>query len=229
MLIKMQVNNVKDVQVNGKWIKSWVESELGNKTQFNTRASICYRGMMVRCNPLDKTGSLSSYEGCSSLFRDFQEFTEWCQTQYGYMYREENGKFWQLDKDLYSIGNRLYSPETCLFVPQRINCLFTNQRQKKYDLPLGIIYKVKTDVMTKERSRPYESRCNNSKGRQLSGGFYADPIEAHFSYLTMKIKVVEGIIMEGDFADHKKLLGFLECRIDNLKQHLNNKIQLLDF
>lgn len=43
-----------------------------------------------------------------------------------------------LDKDILYPGNKEYSPEKCLLVPQRINMLFMNKPNKR-GLPNGII------------------------------------------------------------------------------------------
>ena len=43
-----------------------------------------------------------------------------------------------MDKDILVKGNKIYSPDTCLLVPQRINMLFLHHRPNKYGLPEGI-------------------------------------------------------------------------------------------
>lgn len=43
-----------------------------------------------------------------------------------------------LDKDILFNGNRIYLPDTCLIVPQRINMMFM-KKPNKYNLPNGII------------------------------------------------------------------------------------------
>lgn len=42
-----------------------------------------------------------------------------------------------IDKDILYKNNRVYSPDTCLLVPQRINMLFLH-RPNKYNLPNGV-------------------------------------------------------------------------------------------
>ena len=42
-----------------------------------------------------------------------------------------------IDKDILYKNNRIYSPKTCLLVPQRINMLFMH-KPNKYGLPNGI-------------------------------------------------------------------------------------------
>lgn len=62
----------------------------------------------------------------------FQTFAEW------YKEREYDidGRL-HLDKDIKIPGNTVYSPETCILVPQVINALFIN-KQNKRGLPNGI-------------------------------------------------------------------------------------------
>ena len=42
-----------------------------------------------------------------------------------------------LDKDILHKGNKVYAPENCLIVPQRINMLFSH-KPNKYGLPNGV-------------------------------------------------------------------------------------------
>ena len=46
----------------------------------------------------------------------------------------------QLDKDLLIPGSKLYSPDTCLFIPQKINKLLTDRAGKRGFLPQGVTY-----------------------------------------------------------------------------------------
>ena len=62
----------------------------------------------------------------------YQTFAEWY----------ENNKYnveerLHLDKDILIPGNKIYSPETCILVPQRINLLFMNKSNSQ-GLPNGI-------------------------------------------------------------------------------------------
>lgn len=186
----MQICNVEDVKINDKWIKSWVTHESGNRIQSHTRSSILYRALDARC----KVGGYvqrnhPTYLGCKNLFQGYQQFTEWCQTQYGYMNTQTNGKFWSLDKDIYALNNKAYSPETCIFIPQYANCLFTNQTNKQFDLPLGVIYKVRTEVMIKERSKPYEvSLMKQGVVMGKVNNFLLDSSQTHWKLILLTSK-----------------------------------------
>ena len=45
---------------------------------------------------------------------------------------------WDLDKDIILKGNRIYSPETCAFVPNELNLLFTKNKARRGDYPIGV-------------------------------------------------------------------------------------------
>lgn len=52
-------------------------------------------------------------------------------------YNSETMQGWHLDKDILVEGSKIYSPETCAFVPRVINNLFI-KRQNKSGCPVGV-------------------------------------------------------------------------------------------
>jgi hypothetical protein len=56
-------------------------------------------------------------------WHNFQSFAAWCLTQKGF-----EDKHFEIDKDFMYDGNRLYSPDTCCFIPGVINSFFLNGR-----------------------------------------------------------------------------------------------------
>lgn len=69
----------------------------------------------------------------SKLWHDYQNFAEWFnENKY-----EVDGRL-HIDKDILYPGNKIYCPDTCLLVPQRINMLFLNKPNKR-GLPNGIV------------------------------------------------------------------------------------------
>ena len=66
-------------------------------------------------------------------FLDYSKFYAWCENQTGH-----NHNTWCLDKDILVKGNKIYSPETCCFVPHEINTLILNCKKSRGSLPVGV-------------------------------------------------------------------------------------------
>lgn len=98
------------------------------KTQ---KGYLSWHGMLRRCY---ENGGLKGYEDCSVCdeWLRFSNFKKWFDNNYVEGY--------QLDKDILVKGNKVYSPETCCFVPPRINVLFTQRKKKANNLPTGVYY-----------------------------------------------------------------------------------------
>ena len=47
-------------------------------------------------------------------------------------------KGWELDKDILVKGNKLYSKETCCFVPAEVNLLLTKSDKSRGEWPIGV-------------------------------------------------------------------------------------------
>lgn len=75
------------------------------------------------------------YDSCivCDEWHDFQTFSKWYNEN---IYKVNNERM-HIDKDIICRNSRIYSPETCLIVPQRINMLFVEKR-KYSDLPTGV-------------------------------------------------------------------------------------------
>lgn len=96
--------------------------------------------MLQRCYDLKLHKRNPSYEGCTVYkpWLNFQNFAKWVVENYVEGY--------QLDKDLLFKGNKIYSPETCCFIPQEINlALIKPMNQREY--PLGV-YKHRDKFVT---------------------------------------------------------------------------------
>lgn len=151
-----------------------------------------------------------TYAGCSVGFTDFQAFAMWAVQQYGYDLRDGDGRWYELDKDLLRPGNKVYSPELCLFVPKRINNLFIDSGAIRGEYPTGV-------SLCKGRDK-YQASCQDQTGR-FSGyiGKFNTPEEAHIAYLARKLDIVEYIYYrEADVIPHEKLRAALLRHINEL-------------
>lgn len=105
----------------------------------------CWQNMLERCY-CDKLQELhlTYFDKCTVCeeWHNYQNFAEW-HKEHKYSLNERL----HLDKDIKYPGNTIYSSETCLLVPQRINMLFMNKSNQR-GLPNGII-KCKSGYLAK--------------------------------------------------------------------------------
>jgi len=94
-----------------------------HKGSKSSRAYKLWSDIFTRCYG----GGNLPYMGCSidPQWYNFQEFAEWCAWQRGF---ELN---WHLDKDILTPGNRIYSAQTCVFVPREMNNFYVNTDNAK--------------------------------------------------------------------------------------------------
>ena len=93
--------------------------------------------MLTRCYGKKAKLKLPSYEDCtaSTNFKYFPYFKDWCSKQIGF-----GDEGWQLDKDILVKGNKIYSEDTCCFVPAEINSVFIKCDRSRGEYPLGVNY-----------------------------------------------------------------------------------------
>jgi len=93
---------------------------------------ICWYGMMCRCYSKNDKYTQKAYLDCSVCdeWHNYQIFSKW--------FEENYIEGFQLDKDILVKGNKVYSPETCCFVPNKINRMFIKKINKNSDLPVGV-------------------------------------------------------------------------------------------
>ena len=93
--------------------------------------------MLTRCYGKKAKLKLPSYEDCtaSTNFKYFPYFKDWCSKQIGF-----GNEGWQLDKDILVKGNKIYSEDTCCFVPAEINSVFIKCDRSRGEYPLGVNY-----------------------------------------------------------------------------------------
>jgi hypothetical protein len=104
-------------------------SENGNLTKY---CNLWIR-MIQRCYDIKYLENQPTYKNCSvsEEWHNFQNFSEWVENNY----TEE----FALDKDILQKENKMYSKETCCFVPAEINNLFTKRKARRGDCPIGVL------------------------------------------------------------------------------------------
>jgi hypothetical protein len=122
-----------------------------------------------------------TYIGCSVNpdWWNFQVFAKWFDENYieGFV----------LDKDVLVKGNKVYSSDTCCFIPQHINSLFIKSNTMRGDLPIGVSY----NKLTKK----FSALCNiNGKVKTL--GYFNTPEEAFNAYKIAKEAEIKRVANE---------------------------------
>lgn len=103
---------------------------------------------------------------------NFQNFAQWFEENYN----PETMENWEIDKDILVKGNKVYSPDTCCFVPHEINSLFTKTNSKRGNYPIGV----------HKQDNKYVAQINVNKDKQHYLGFFNTPEEAFKAYKTAK-------------------------------------------
>ena len=184
------------------------------KTRENGKVHKYYKiwhGMLTRCYDPKFHEKRPTYDGCKveDYLLNFQHMCEWLENNY----YEIPGEQMCLDKDILCKGNKIYSRETCIFVPKRINNLFTKRDNDRGDCPIGV---------TPNSAGNYEAQCNDGYGKQIKLGTYSTEEEAFQVYKQYKEKVIkevidsyEGIIPEPHYSRLKTAMYNYKVEIDD--------------
>lgn len=139
---------------------------------------------------------------CEEWWR-FSNFKAWMERQ--------NWEDCELDKDLLVPGNKLYSPETCLFVSHRINSILVDSRTASVGFPLGV----------SQKGIKYTARVVDQHGKRLWLGTFNSLEAAHKAWQIKKIHVISDLAAECEDAQVSHALLNVANRIKI--QYINNE------
>lgn len=93
-----------------------------------------WHNMLKRCYDEESLKKRPTYSDCyvCEEWKCFANFEKW--------FKENHIAGYCLDKDILFKNNKMYSPQTCCFVPNEINCILTKRQNKRGDLPIGVRY-----------------------------------------------------------------------------------------
>lgn len=173
----------------GKRLVFGVGDSSGATTQVNGADKVSYS---VWCQILRRITGNHSDKSTNTRYKDvticdkwlkFANFEEWFDANYV--------EGFQLDKDLRVIGSRVYSEDTCEFVPTQINTLLITNHAVRGKYPVGIdivVYLNKS--MNKFRARV------NLHGQRKYLGIFDTPEEAFQAYKIAKEAHVKDVATE---------------------------------
>jgi hypothetical protein len=138
-----------------------------------------WTGMLERGYSEIHNTKAPTYKDCiaDDAWHNFQNFAKWMEENFNSNYMSN----WQLDKDILIKGNKIYSSETCCFVPKEINEIFKKSNFNK--LCVKGVQKTKWG---------YIARCA-SQGVRVHLGTFDTPEEAFQAYKTAKEKHIKSV------------------------------------
>ena len=153
------------------------------------KAYTLWSGMLLRCTNVWWLRH-PTYNGvtCSENFKSYTYFCKWRDKQTGGNEKDKDGTSWQLDKDLLVRGNKLYSEDTCCFIPKRINLLLIKRDKLRGNCLIGACYN--------NISNTFISQCNNGTGKQTYLGSFKTAQEAFKAYKTFKEALIKEVANE---------------------------------
>ena len=141
----------------------------------NTKEYVLWKNMLERCYSDIYKKKHPTYEGCevSDNFKSYTYFYEWCHKQIGF-----DNEDWHLDKDLLVKGNKVYSEDSCVFIPKEINLVLTKRTASRGEHLIGVYWHSK--------GKAFRAQVNKNKGKPEHLGFFKTELEAFNAYKKAK-------------------------------------------
>lgn len=128
-----------------------------------------WANMLKRCYCPESHIKLPTYKDCTvaKIWHNYQKFAEWYDTNY-----PTDGGTYELDKDIKIKGNRVYSPDTCMFVTSKENTVEASAKHYKLVSPCGAnidVYNMrefckKNNLIATHMSKVVSGKLNQHKG-----------------------------------------------------------------
>ena len=167
------LGNEKSIDENGKSLKS-----------YETWVS-----MLKRCCSGEFKKKYPTYKDCTVCeeWLNYSDFKKWFDDNY----YEMDGERMDLDKDILVKGNKIYSPDTCVFVPQNINKLFTKGNKIRGKYPIGVYFN--------KNANKFMAYCRifyNGKSQKKNLGYYNNIEDAFKVYKEFKEAYIKQVADE---------------------------------
>ena len=164
-----------------KYVTTWEANKWGNMLQR------CFDNKYKQKEPTYKDATCCERWLC---FANFLEDLEILKQEHNWRSNEKL----QLDKDILYKGNKVYSLESCILVPDWINKLFIKRDNDRGEYPIGVCYH--------KQAKKYQAQCNiNGENKNL--GRYNTSEQAFNAYKNVKEQEVKRI------ADDCVLKGYI--------------------
>lgn len=171
--IKGNIKSYMNPNVYGVGIKGQPEKGNSSRKIYN-----CWHAMLSRCYSDKYKEKHPTYKECyvCDEWLYFPNFKNWYKENY---YQIDNLGRTDLDKDILIKGNKVYSPNTCVFVPEKINKVFTKVDKSRGDNVIGVSFH--------KQNKKYTANCNRSLiGSKDYIGIYETEEQAFNAYKKVK-------------------------------------------
>ena len=127
-----------------------------------TKEYALWQSMLKRCYSDNSKKKHPTYIDCevSDNFKSYEYFYEWCHKQVGF----GNDGF-ELDKDLLIKGNKVYSENTCVFIPAEVNTLLVKRAASRGKHLIGVCwhnaYKEAKESFVKEQANKWKGKIDD--------------------------------------------------------------------
>lgn len=154
-----------------------------------SRAYGTWDNMLIRCYAKELAVRYPTYKDCSVQveWHNYQNFAEW--------YKKNYVEGYDLDKDLLVVGNKIYSADTCIFLPPNMNCFTVNPVKSRGDYPTGVHYN--------RRLKKYIAQCSNGNGTKKHLGCFTTPQQASSVWVDYKLQLADKMKAEMDGIDER--------------------------
>jgi hypothetical protein len=152
--------------------KAWINGK-------HTKVYNTWKGMLERVYDEkyhDKEPTYKDVKLCEE-WHNFQSFAKWFEKHY-----PKNGDKYDLDKDLKSNENKIYSPNTCIFIPQSLNNFMANVYSNNTSGNVGVSWN--------KRTSKWEARIHID-GKKKFLGLFANKAEASEVYQKARAREVK--------------------------------------
>jgi hypothetical protein len=160
-------------------------------------AYVAWKNVLTRSFDQAYATRFPTYQGvkvCDEWLR-FSNFLAW--------WKVHQKEGWQLDKDLLHRGNKVYSPETCIYIPNWINSFTLTGPKNTSTGRVGAFY-------CKNR-RKYTSQCGHPiSGEKIRLGYFDSEQEARYYWLKKKSKIAHELKALMDAIDHRIYKNVIE-------------------
>lgn len=167
-----------------------------------------WASMLQRCYSTKHKNKRPTYIGCSvsEEWHTFSMFKSWMEKQ------DWQNK--QLDKDLLFEDNKVYSPETCVFVSGVVNTFTLDCGTTRGELPIGVSWEKGVNKFRSSCSNPF------TKKREYLGLFECEQ-EAHQAWLKRKLELAHELAA---IQEDPRVTEALINRYSNYKPHANDGV-----